>query len=74
MGVHKFAPIPAATGRGVGLCRECWSVCIMRLWNRLLRMDDNGGAKRCLNVTCIKVDDGQVTCMIYMWDWVVGMF
>ena len=46
MGVHKFAPIPAATGRGVGLCRECWSVCIMRLWNRLLRMDDNGGAKK----------------------------
>ena len=47
MGVHKFAPIPAPTGDvGWDPCRECWSVCIMRLWNRLLRMDDNRGAKK----------------------------
>ena len=47
MGVHKFAPIPATAGdMGWDSCRERWSVCIMRLWNRLLRMDDNRVAKK----------------------------
>ena len=46
---------------------------MMRLWNRLLRMDDSRVAKRCLNMTCIQLEHGQVRCMIYLSDWVVRM-
>ena len=50
LGVHKFAPMAAASGdTGWEPCEVRWKICIARLWNRLIDMNDNRLTKKVFN-------------------------